>query len=165
MSHQKDEQLKEVLQKDLKKDINLKGYALKGDVVEGEAQLQGIVETLSEKEHAEEVAESIPGVKKVDNSLSMSTDGPITDRWVDFEVAEELEANPRVNLKHIGAKSSGGVVTLVGTVSDPAEIEEASASASKARGVVRVESQVKVREPEMSLEEVFHSQVNNDSDS
>lgn len=60
-----------------------------------------------------------------------------------------INANPNVNLKHIGAKSSDGIVTLVGNVTDPNEIEEARDSASKARGVTKVESQVKVQEPEM----------------
>lgn len=77
-------------------------------------------------------------------------------------MAEELNANPNVNLKHIGAKSSDGIVTLVGNVTDPNEIEEARDSASKARGVTKVESQVKVQEPEMNLHQIFHSQVNND---
>ena len=138
--------------------------ALKGDVVEGEAQLQGVVDTLAEKEHAEKIAKSISGIKKVDNSISISTDGDITDSAVDFEVLEELNSNPNVNLKHIGAKSSDGIVTLVGNVTGPNEIEEARYSASKARGVTKVESQVKVQEPEMNLDQVFHSQVNNDNE-
>ncbi len=162
MSRQKDDDLKKALQSALESDVNLKGYALKGDVVEGEAQLQGIVETLAEKEYAGKVAKSISGVKKVDNSISISTDGDITDSAVDFEVAEELNANPNVNLKHIGVKSSGGTVTLVGNVTDPAEIAEAINSAGKARGVTNVKSQVKVKEPEMTLDQIFHSQVNND---
>lgn len=164
MNDQKDENLQEALQRNLEDDKNLKSYALKGDVVEGEAQLQGIVDTLAEKEHAGRIAKSISGIKKTDNSVAISTDGNITDSDVDFEVAEELNANPNVDLKHIGAKSSGGVVTLVGNASDPQEIEEALDSASKARGVTNVRSQVKVQKPELSLEEIFHSQVNNDEE-
>jgi len=161
---QKDEDLKEALRRKLEKDINLRGYALKGDVVEGEAQLQGIVDVLAEKEHAETIAKNIPGIKKVDNSITISTDGDITNSEVDFEVAEELNANPKVNLKHIGAKSSGGIVTLAGNVTDPEEIEQAHYSASKARGVTKVDSQIKIQAPEMSLDQIFHSQVNNDDD-
>ncbi len=164
MSYHKDEKLKELLQNALQKDINLKGYALKGDVVEGEAQLQGIVDTLAEKEHAGNLTKNISGIKKVDNSISISTDGDITDSDVAFEVSEELSANPNINLKHISAKISGGVVTLVGNVTDPAEIEEARHTASKARGVTKVVSQVKVQKSEMNLEQIFHSQVNNDED-
>lgn len=37
-------------------------------------------------------------------------DGPITDRGVQFEVAEILQADPKVDPKHIGAKSVLGKV-------------------------------------------------------
>lgn len=162
MSNPKDEKLKDFLQDVIQKDINLKGYALKGDVVEGRAQLQGIVDTLAEKEHAENLAKTISGIKKVDNSISISTDGDITDSDVAFEVSEELNTNPNINVKHINAKISDGIVTLVGNVTDPDEIEEARHTASKARGVTKVVSQVKVQKSEMDLDHIFHSQVNND---
>ena len=164
MPNYSDENLKKALRKKLKDDINLRGYALEGDVVKGEARLQGIVDALAEKDHAANIAKSVAGIKKVDNGISVSTDGDITDSAVDFEVAEELNANPNVNLKHVGAKSSHGRVTLVGNAADPNEVEEALRSASKARGVTKVESQVKVRKPEMTLQEIFHSQVNNDDE-
>jgi len=164
MTYQKDEKLMEILQAKLEHDINLKSYALKGDVVEGEAQLQGIVDTLAEKEHAERIAKSISGIKNVDNGISISTDGEITDRGVEFEAGEEIYADPKVNSKHIGVKSAHGVVTLVGNVTDPVEIDDARAAASKARGVTKVVSQVKIQKPEMNLHEIFHSQVNNDED-
>lgn len=164
MSFQKDEELKEKLQTKLDQDFKLKSYALKGDVVEGEAQLQGIVDSLAEKEHAERVAKNINGITNVENGIAISTDGPITDRGVEFEAGEEIFADPKVNSKHIGIKSSHGIVTLVGNVADPQEIEDARNAASKARGVTKVISEVKVQKPKMSLDEIFHSQVNNDQD-
>lgn len=164
MSGYKDSDLAARLQDALQHDINLKGYAIQGDVVEGEAQLVGLVDTLADKNHAQKIAQSIEGIKRIDNSITISTDGDITDSAVDFEVAEELNLNPKINQNHIGAKSSSGVVTLVGTVADASEIEEARQTASKARGVTRVDSQVKVEQPEMSLQDIFHSQVNNDEE-
>lgn len=164
MPDQKDEELKEILQAKLDHDRNLKSYALKGDVIEGAAQLQGIVDSLAEKEYAGEMAKSIPGINKVDNGISISTDGEITDRGVEFEAGEEIYADPRVNPQHIGVKSSRGVITLVGNVTDTREIEDARQAAKKARGVTKVVSQVKVKKPEFGLEEIFHSQVNNERD-
>ena len=164
MPKQNDAQLKERLQSALEDDKNLRSYALKGDVVEGEAQLQGIVDTLSEKEHAEKVAKNIHGINSVANAVSISTDGAITDSAVVFEVAEELNANPNVDLKHIYAKSSNGIVTLIGNVTDPSEIDAAKEAARKARGVKKVVSQVRILKPEINLEEIFHSQVNNDDE-
>lgn len=164
MPYQKDEELKEILQTKLDQDINLQSYALKGDVVEGEAQLQGIVDSLAEKEYAERITKNIAGIKKVENGIAISTDGPITDRGVEFEAGEELFSDPKVNSKHIGVKSSHGVVTLVGNVTDPQEIEDARNAVSKARGVTKVISEIKVQKPQTSLHEIFHSQVNNDQD-
>ena len=165
MAGRDDETLQEKLREALQGDINLRSYGLTADVVEGEAQIQGIVDSLAEKEHAGRLAKSIPGIRGVANAVAISTDGDIRDADVSFEVAEELGADPGVDTRHIGAKASGGgTVTLVGNTADPGEIEAARRAASKARGVTKVVSQVKIRQPELSLEEIFHSQVRNDEE-
>lgn len=160
-----DDRLKEQVQSALDTDPNVSVYALKADVVEREAQLHGIVDTLSEKRRAEEIARCVPGIVKVDSAVAVSTDGPITDKGVEVEVSEELQAHPGVSTKNIGAKIERGVVTLVGSTDDPAEVEAAKEAASRARGVTKVTSQVKIRDKagkEMTREETFHSQVRND---
>jgi hyperosmotically inducible protein len=161
-----DNELRQRVRALLEEDKDLRGYALNADVVEGEIQLQGIVDTLKEKERAEELVRQIPGNIGVANAVSISTDGAITDKDVTMEVYEELENTPDVNLRHIGARVVGGsgTVVLKGTTDDPAEIEAAREAASKARGVTRVLSQVKLGEEELSLEDIFHSQVNNDKE-
>lgn len=158
----RDDSLKVLLQIALDSDKNLSGYGLRADVVEGEAQLHGIVDTLSEKHHAERIARSIDGIRKVDSAVSISTDGNITDSEVEFEVSEELEADPDIDTRNIGARSSKGVVALVGHTDDPAEVEKARQAAAKARGVTRVVSHVKIGEEELSPEEIFHSAVRTD---
>lgn len=150
------------LQRAFKADKDLKGYGLRVEAVEGEARLQGIVDTLIEKERATKLAQDIPGIKKVDNAISISTDGSITDSKVEFEVAEELAQAPGVSLQHIGSESHRGTVILKGEVLKPHEIEVARRAAAKARGVKKVISQVKVKKPLKTLEEIFHSQVRND---
>ncbi|MGI6665961.1 MAG: BON domain-containing protein [Bacillota bacterium] len=175
-----DDQLKEQLRNVLDSDPNLGAYGLRADVVEREAQIQGIVDSLSEKRRAEELARSIPGIAKVDASIAVSTDGPITDKGVAFEVSEELESHPDVSTENIGAKVDRGVVTLVGNTDDPAEVDAAKEAASKARGVTEVHSRVKVlsqgvekdegnkegkrgkKSKESSRERIFHSQVGTD---
>lgn len=139
-----DQELSEELQVLLDVDKNLRSYGLTGDVVDGTARLSGVVDTLAEKEYAEKLAQGIPGVERVESAISLSTDGPITDKETEFEVSEELAADPRVDLKKIGARSSKGVVTLVGRASSPAEIQAARRAAKKARGVTQVRSRVKL---------------------
>ncbi|OPX85121.1 MAG: outer membrane lipoprotein [Pelotomaculum sp. PtaB.Bin104] len=127
--------------------------------------ISGIVDTLSDSEMAAELAAGLPGVQEVVNNITISTDGSITDTGVNMEVKEELEADPQVDLSHIGAESFGGTVILTGNAEDPAEIEAARQAAARARGVSKVVSQVKLADPgEMSLEEIFHSQVRNDKE-
>jgi hyperosmotically inducible protein len=160
-----DNRLREQLLNVINSDPNVGAYELRADVVEREAQLQGIVDTLAEKQRAEELARSIPGIEKVDSAVAVSTDGPITDKEVEFEVSEELEAHPGIRTANIGAKSDKGTVTLAGTTDDPAEVDAAKEAASRARGVTKVISQVKIRsgtDKEMTSGEVFHSQVRND---
>jgi len=82
-------------------------------------------------------------------------------------VLEELNANPDVKLRHVGAKSVDGTVFLMGTVETPEEEQEAIKTAGKARGVTNVISQLKIRRggyDDESLEAIFHHQVNNDNE-
>ncbi|HHY30639.1 MAG TPA: BON domain-containing protein [Syntrophaceticus sp.] len=162
-----DDELREQIRTLLKNDRNLGGYGLNCDVVEGEVQLQGIVDTLKEKEWAEDLVRQVSGVKGVANAVSISTDGSITDDEIIQEVQEELEGDPDGNLFNIGVGSvNRGKVVLAGRSNDPAEIEAAVKAASKARGVTEVISQVKQESGEDALtpEEIFHSQVNNDEE-
>lgn len=146
-------------------DKDLRGYGLKAEVNGQRVQLSGIVDSLAEKERAAELVAGVPGVTAVENGLAISTDGAITDAEVAEEVREELEADPQVDLRHIGAESHGGNVILTGSVTDPQEKEAARRAAAKARGVRRVLDQVKVKDAgEMTLKEAFHSQVRNDGE-
>ncbi|MDN5347975.1 MAG: hyperosmotically inducible periplasmic protein [Clostridia bacterium] len=149
----------------LDSDKDLKGYGLKAEVNQGKVTLSGIVDTLKEKERAEKLVAGLPGVTGVENGLTISTDGSIDDADVTQEVMEELNADPGINLRHIGAESREGTVILRGNTENPEEIEAAIRAASKARGVRHVVSQVKLKGPaETSLEEIFHSQVRNDEE-
>ncbi|UWG98113.1 BON domain-containing protein [Dehalobacter sp. DCM] len=164
MSNSKDIELKNSVEAAIEKDEELGNrYAIHVDVIEEEVQLLGVVDTLSEKERLERFVKNIPGVVHVSNGLTISTDGLITDRGVEFEVAEELQADPRVDTKHIGAKSYHGSVHLVGRSDDKDEIKAAANAASRARGVKRVISEVHPVSHDRE-KDVFHSQVRNDGD-
>lgn len=159
-----DKLLRERVRQVLREDKDLRGYGLNVDVVNGEVQLQGIVDTLKEKERAERLVRQVPGVKGVANAVAISTDGAVRDEDVTMEAYEELDLDPRVDLRRIGTEcvDGHGTVVLKGRTEDPAEVEAAREAAAKARGVTRIVNQVKVGEEEMSLEDIFHSQVNND---
>ncbi|MGR6835836.1 BON domain-containing protein [Syntrophomonas erecta] len=164
MSHNIDDKLRNHIQSLLEKSKDLQGYQLQVEVIEGTVHLQGIVDTLKEKKRAAQIVRGVMGVKGVNNGITISTDGEIDGKDAGMEVREELEEDPRVNTNHIGAECRGGHgnVVLKGNTDDPAEIEAAQEAASQARGVTRVLNQVSISEKELSLEEIFHSQVNND---
>ncbi|MFZ5899423.1 MAG: BON domain-containing protein [Bacillota bacterium] len=139
-------------------------YDLNASEHDGEVVLTGIVDTLAEKEQLTRLVSAIPGVKRVENNIAISTDGQITDAEVLEEVMEELAQTPGLDVKRVGAKVSGGRVFLVGHTDNPSEIRAARHAASKARGVREVIDQVSRAEHEPSLEELFHLQVRNDEE-
>ncbi len=163
MARESDEVVRQRVQRVLDQNAETSAYGLKANVINGEVQLTGIVDTLSEKERVEQIVSGIEGVQGIENGVSISTDGALDDEDVTFEVMEELNAEPRLDLKHIGARSVKGTVFLKGTVTDPEERDAAVSAASRARGVWRVVSQLDMETAkEPTLDEIFHSQVNNE---
>ena len=132
MSYNTDQELRQSVRSLLAKDKDLRSYGINADVVEEEVQLQGIVDSLKEKERAEEIVSQFPGVKGVANAISISTDGAISDKDVMMEVTEELAQDPEVDLRHIGvANANRGTVVLKGQTDDQEEITAARKTASK----------------------------------
>ncbi|NPV72496.1 MAG: BON domain-containing protein [Pelotomaculum sp.] len=165
MAKQADDEIRRKVQEVLDSNIESGEYGLKADVVNGVVILAGIVDTLSEKESISKMVADIEGVRGVENNIAISTDGAIDDRDVTFEVMEELKAGSGVNLKHIGVKSVRGRVFLKGRVNSEAEREAAVNAAAKARGVREVVSQLEMETArELTLDGIFHSQVNNDGE-
>jgi len=140
------ELIKEQVANSLKQEPNLKGYDIQVSVQEDQVVLQGVVDTLYEKQLAEEIAADVSGIK-VDNAISISTDGTVIDKNVEFEVNEELNADPNVRLRDIGVKVDQGTAYLVGR-GTPDEVKAAEAAAAKRRGVKEVVSQVKLKKDE-----------------
>lgn len=160
-----DDSLRDKVQRALDGDKNLRGYGLEADVVEGIARVNGVVDTLAEKLHIKKVVNDIPGIVGYEDGVSISTDGSITDRGVEMEINEELAAVDNLREK-VGAKVSDGVAYLRGRVDSPEEEAQAVETASKARGVTAVVSQLKINDEAAidpgDMESIFHSQVRND---
>lgn len=140
------ESLADQINEELGHNEALAPYALKARVSDnGVVQIQGIVDVFEEKRQAEELIWRFPGVKRVENDITVCTDGGIDDEDVEFEVSEELRANPEVP-DTVGARVSGGQVQLVGSVKSYNEMVEAVETAGKARGVRDVHSQLRMEE-------------------
>ena len=126
-------------------DLSLQTFLLSVQAHGGRVTLQGVVDVLGEKVRAEEIARGVEGVIDITNALTMSTDGAITDKDVLFEVLEELEADPDIDLSEMGAVVTGGTAILTGWVPSPEYEHIAIEVASRARGVTRVVSKLRAR--------------------
>ncbi len=123
--------------------------------------MTGIVDSLSEKKHAQRILEDAAGGKEIDLAISISTDGAIDDEDVQMEVGEELAMDPKLKGK-VGVKSIKGVAHLMGNVESKELKKIATKTASKARGVTEVVNEIKVGDNKE--EDLFHTQVRNDDD-
>jgi hyperosmotically inducible protein len=123
-------------------DPGLRPYGIKVSSSKGVVRLQGIVDVFAEKMRAEEIAASVSGVTRIENNLTVSTDGRITDDDINFEVAEELRLAPNIDISRVYGDSKKGVVHLYGDVNDPGEAKAAIWAAAKARGVKDIVSHI-----------------------
>jgi hyperosmotically inducible protein len=166
LAQDNDSLLARQVRKLLDNDPRFAAYDLTAEVRNGEVIVTGVVDTLSEKNDLVRSLKDLPGIRAVENAVSTSTDGQITDPEVLEEVMDEFAQTPGLDVSRVGAKVDGGVVRLVGRTENPDEIEAARRAAAKARGVREVISEVKVTEPgaDVTLEQIFHSQVRNDQD-
>jgi hyperosmotically inducible periplasmic protein len=123
-----------------------KGYDINVTVRDGSANLQGIVDVLEETKKAVEFARDFPGINKVEDNLTISTDGAIDDDDVYMEVTQELGGDPHVDEEKIHFTVTKGVVTLLGEADSPGEREAAARAAAKARGVKKVNNQINLRQ-------------------
>lgn len=157
----KDRLLAERAKDVLSEDPRFANYHLRAEVHNGEVVVTGIVDTLAEKDDLARTLAGLPGVRAVENSVSISTDGQITDAEVLEEVIEEFAHTRGLDVARVGAEVEDGVVRLVGRTENPEEVRAARQAAVRARGVRDVVSDVRIEEPgaRATLENIFHSQV------
>ncbi|MBS4023763.1 MAG: BON domain-containing protein [Dethiobacter sp.] len=107
--------------------------------------MQGIVDVLADTKRAVEFAREFPGIDKVEDNLTVSTDGAIDDGDVYMEVTQELGGDPGVDEEKIHFTVNKGVVTLLGETDSPDERMAAAKAAAKARGVRNVNNQISLK--------------------
>ncbi|SET21909.1 BON domain-containing protein [Anaerobranca gottschalkii] len=138
-------------------DKNLANYDIRVYSNQRGVELTGIVDSLSEKEYAETLVRSHFNIPVI-NSISISTDGQIVDDDVYQELIEELKLR-NLDEENLQIQVHDGVVTLQGE--RPENIDDIVAAIKTARGVKEVHNFTSP-EKETTLEDIFHSQVNND---
>ncbi len=77
-------------------------------------------------------------------------DSALDDAAITAKVKTALVAEPRLSALEINVHTSGGAVTLKGTVDSAADAERAKAVAAKVKGVASVDSQLTVKDAKLS---------------
>lgn len=114
---------------------------------DGTIRLHGVVDALSHKRAAEEIARGVPGVSHIDNDIAVANEEARSDKELQEALTRKLSAAE--GLEAVGCRVLRGVVSLVGHVKHREEVAAAVRLAEETAGVreVRVE-RIKVGEGE-----------------
>jgi hyperosmotically inducible periplasmic protein len=133
---------------------NVSGFKTQVSVDNGVVTLKGEATSKAQKELTEKYAYDINGVKDVKNEIEV-TDVPgeseqtITEKIDDASITAQsklaLLLNRSTSAFKTGVKTNNGVVTLSGTVNNPAEKDLATKVVSDVRGVTKVVNTMKVK--------------------
>ena len=137
-----DARIEKEIETKLEREMQDSGVDIRVRCQDGYVTLFGFVDTLGEKNAAGEIAGLIDGVKSVENSLTISTDGTITDKEIEAEVISKLKGIPSIT--SVSAKVKEGVAVLEGTVQTLKDKNLAIHQASKALGVKDIASHIHV---------------------
>lgn len=121
------------------------GIDVKVDARGGVIRLHGVVDVLSHRTVAEEIARRIPGVQGIENEITVANEEAVSDKELMEQVAERL-ARSEVG-RNVGARVHRGAVSLVGHAESYEDVARAVRLVEGMAGVrsVRVE-RVKVGE-------------------
>lgn len=100
-------------------------WEIDANVVGGEVTLRGAVDSLAEKSLASRVAESVRGVRAVDNEIVVDYSAERSDREIAHDVAQVLKWNTIVDSGAIDVEVEDDVVRLSGQVDSLFEKEHA----------------------------------------
>jgi len=124
----------------------LKEDSIKTSSKDGAVTLTGTVAEASHKSLAEDTVESLPGVKSVDNQLTLKGEAPAahSDGWLGTKVKTTLLFHRNVRATKTDVNVTDGVVTLSGEANSLAQKELTTEYARDVEGVKEVKNQMTV---------------------
>ena len=108
---------------------------------DGAVHLQGVVETLDEKTAAERAALRIPGVRRVENDLTISADRDLSDAEIERAARDALDAG---DLAFVGVRVEAGSAFLMGVARSEAVVDRAMEVVALVSGVRGVYSEIEI---------------------
>lgn len=122
---------------------------IKIKVEDGVVRLEGQVDWEFQKNSARTAIEHLLGVKSVINLITLKP--RITSAEISRQISSAFTRNAILDAANLKISIEGDKVVLTGTVKSFAEKEQAEHAAWSAPGVMRVESHLKVVEPEFAF--------------
>lgn len=113
---------------------------------DGVVTLTGDVSNESYKPIAQDTAEAIPGVKRVDNRIEISGDHPAksSDAWIKMQIQTALVFHRNVNISKTDIYVNNGIVTLKGEATSQAQKDLTTEYARDINGVKDVKNEMLV---------------------
>lgn len=155
-----DEKIKLEIRRLLDKEMLNSGLDKRIQSKDGYVTLTGFADTLAEKNAAEELAKQVGGVKSVENCLTISTDGTISDKEIEVEVINKLKEHS--NLTPVSPRVQRGQVVLEGTIQTLMDKKESMQLASKALGVKEVISHLEIGSADEVDDATIKNRMNDD---
>jgi osmotically-inducible protein OsmY len=126
------EKVKEALQKG----TDSAGVDIHVECQDGVINLFGVVDVLSQRTQASEIARNIPGITELSNNITIADEEHHSDKWVQGELTKQLQRSPWGQA--LGCEVNHGVVTILGHAGASADVADAIRLAEGFPGVVRV---------------------------
>jgi len=124
----------------------LRSDAIKVNSKDGDVTLTGTVAEESHKSLAQDTVAGLPGVKSVDNKLTLKGEGPAagSDAWIMTKVKLALLFHKNVNASATDVSASNGAVTLRGKAASSAQKDLTTEYAKDVEGVTSVANEMTV---------------------
>lgn len=131
-------------------DVNVNGFDFKIATHKGEVQLSGFVDNQTQLDRAIAVTQAVPGVKAIDNKVSLkgaaSTIGnKVDDGILTTQVKAALLGDVSIKSLDIAVVTRQGVVQLSGFVNNQSQIDRAIEVAQRIAGVSSVNNEMSVK--------------------
>ncbi|MEO8442333.1 MAG: BON domain-containing protein [Betaproteobacteria bacterium] len=131
-------------------DPTVKSYGFKVDTRKGEVQLSGFVDDQAHIDRAVEITRAVPGVRSVDNKVSLKSadrtvGNKVDDGIVTARVKAAFVADASVKSLDVAVATRKGEVQLSGFVDNQGQIDHAIEVARGIEGVRSVSNQMSVK--------------------
>lgn len=128
-------------------DAAVKARDIDVDTVNGVVSLKGFVDSTRERERAEVIARSVPGVTSVHNNLqigSRSAGQILDDKNIGVKIKAKLIGEPGIRSLNVDVDVYRNVVYLTGTVENALQKTKIIGLAKSTPGVARIVDYIKV---------------------